>query len=258
MWRRLVKAKLTVLQVDRLRFWVYLIKSLRYIGLRFTCPICGGKFRTLLPVGGSGRCNSRCPRCGSAERHRLIWIYLMHHTHILKKRMSFLHVAPEFSLRRLLGVHRNLDYISIDLLKDSAMVRMDVTRLEFPDNSFDAILCSHVLEHIPDDRCALHELHRVLKPGGWAILNVPIQGDTTLEDAVTRTAEERKRWYGDEDHVRGYGRDYAERLSQAGFQVTVVDFQDQLSADEIERCRLAADSRPLEVLHIGVKPEAAV
>lgn len=121
---------------------------------------------------------------------------------------------------------------------------------------FDGILCSHVLEHVPDDRRALGEFYRVLKPGGWAVLNVPIEGETTMEDPSVDSPKERLRRYGQEDHVRLYGADYGQRLSAAGFQVTVPDFRSWLSAAQIERYRLAAEGQEIEPLHVGSKRAA--
>ena len=112
-----------------------------------------------------------------------------------------------------------MDYLSIDLAEGAAMVRMDVTNLGLPDDSFDVIYCSHVMEHIPDDRRAMRELHRVLRPGGWAVLQVPILRETTFEDSSVTAPEDRERVFGQWDHVRVYGRDYVHRLSEAGFDV---------------------------------------
>ena len=143
-----------------------------------------------------------------------------------QKRM--LHFAPERQIMRRLAAFRYIEYCSADLRSPIARHHMDITELAFPSRYFDAIYCSHVLEHVPNDRKAMAELYRVLKPGGWAILQVPIQGETTLEDPNVTTPEERTRLYGQEDHVRQYGRDYRNRLDAAGFAVTVDDFVGEL------------------------------
>ncbi len=106
------------------------------------------------------------------------------------------------------------------------MVRMDITDIQFPENSFDAIICNHVLEHVIDDYKAMTELHRVLKPGGWAILQVPISLslDKTYEDFSITTARGREEAFGQDDHVRIYAKDYASRLEQAGFKVNVFNW----------------------------------
>ena len=114
------------------------------------------------------------------------------------------------------------------------MVEMDITDIQYPDDSFDAIYCSHVLEHVPDDAKAMSELYRVLKPGGWAILAVPIRGDTTFEDPTTTEPEERERLFGQSDHVRYYGKDFKDRLEAAGFEVKVDDYPSQIPQGLVE------------------------
>lgn len=109
---------------------------------------------------------------------------------------------------------------------------MDLTRIPFRDHSFDAILCNHVLEHIPADRRAMKELRRVLKPDGWAILQVPVSGEKTFEDAAIQSPEDRERCFGQSDHVRVYGKDYAERLKAAGFEVHVDPWASELAEEE--------------------------
>jgi SAM-dependent methyltransferase len=159
----------------------------------------------------------------------MIWRYFQERTNLFDapvKRM--LHVAPEPEFGVKLQEHPMLDYLSVDLQMPSAMVHMDITDMTFEDASFDVVYCSHVLEHIPDDRKALAELHRVLKPGGWAILQVPIVRERTEEDPSVTSVEERLARFGQGDHVRAYGPDYRERLAQAGFEVTVDDFAAQL------------------------------
>ena len=118
--------------------------------------------------------------------------------------------------------HDNIDYLTADLNPEGVMVKMDITDIDYPDSTFDTIICNHVLEHIIDDHKAMSELHRVLKPGGWAILQVPISFslDKTFEDASVTAPEEREQVFGQCDHVRIYAPDYIDRLEQAGFQVS--------------------------------------
>jgi predicted SAM-dependent methyltransferase len=151
------------------------------------------------------------------------------------KRM--LHVAPEACFENKLKKKLFGDYISIDLYKPTVMFKMDVTNLIFPNESFDVIYCSHVLEHVLDDRLAMREFCRVLKPQGWAILLVPVLIDNanTFEAPSVTDPAERARLFGQFDHVRYYGRDYVNRLEDAGFNVKVVKATDFLSIDEIER-----------------------
>jgi SAM-dependent methyltransferase len=194
------------------------LRELRHVGLRYRCPICGGRWRSLLPVANRER--AECPRCGSYERHRLLWLYLSRGA-LLSGVKLMLHVAPEPCLERRLSTIRELDYVSGDLEPRPGQLRLDVTALPFEDRHFDAIICSHVLEHVPDDRRALSELSRVLRPDGWAILLVPILRETTIEDPNETDPAERLRRFGQRDHVRVYGDDFYDRLRDAGFGVTV-------------------------------------
>jgi ubiquinone/menaquinone biosynthesis C-methylase UbiE len=133
---------------------------------------------------------------------------------------------------------RYIDYLAADLDSRKAMTVMDITDIQHPDGSFDVILCSHVLEHIPDDRKALSEFFRVLRPGGWAILQVPIAADTTFEDPTITDPAERQKLFGQHDHVRNYGPDYSSRLAEAGFSVSVDGFVRELDEAETERLGL--------------------
>jgi len=134
-------------------------------------------------------------------------------------------------------------YISADLESPIAMVKLDITNIPFKDDSFDAILCSHVLEHIADDRKAMHELFRVLKPRGWAILQSPVnqKSSRTFEDPSVVSPEDRERIFGQHDHVRIYGRDYTDRLQSAGFTVKLDGYVKELGSDIIKRCSLKED-----------------
>jgi SAM-dependent methyltransferase len=138
-----------------------------------------------------------------------------------------------------------MDYLTADLHDPQAMEIMDVTQIEHPDRSFDVIFCSHVLEHVEDDRRAMREFHRTLRDGGWAILLVPITADHTVEDPSVTDPAERKRLFGQADHVRRYGPDYVERLREAGFSVLVKAAGDVLSAREADQFAIPASTGPL-------------
>ncbi len=150
-----------------------------------------------------------------------------------------MHVAPESCLAE--KFRKEYDYLSIDLDGKRAMMAMDLTATAFADEAFDAIVCNHVLEHVPNDKKALQELYRVLKPGGWASLQVPIKGDLTREDLSITDPKERLRLYGQEDHVRYYGHDFADRLQEAGFEVLLLPKSDLLASDELERISVACE-----------------
>jgi SAM-dependent methyltransferase len=205
------------LERTRLRLWRRLAR-----GEGVECPCCGGRFRRFVPYGvRRRRPHAQCPGCGAVERHRLLWLYLRERTDLFAKPLRLLHVAPEAIFEERLRRLPALRYLSADLASPRAMLRADVQRLPFPDAAFDALLCHHVLEHVADDRTAMRELRRVLRPGGWAILQSPIRSRlaATLEDASVTDPRERELLYGQRDHLRQYGRDYADRLREAGFEV---------------------------------------
>ena len=212
------------------------IKALYYGGDRYVCPLCGARLRKFLPgglklpvlkdkevVGGGYHPNILCPFCRSLDRTRLLYLYLLHKTNLFQKPRKILHFAPEKWIEDRVLQLPGADYLSADLHADNAMIKMDITDIRFPDNSFDVIICNHVLEHVVDDGKAMRELHRTLKPGGWAILQVPISLvlEKTYEDFSITTAAGREQAFGQWDHVRIYARDYKDRLEKAGFKVNV-------------------------------------
>jgi hypothetical protein len=217
-------------------------RSLFYLGDRFSCPCCGGSFKEFISVkpGLTVLPNEQCPRCDSWRRHRVLWFFLKNQTNFFCEPLKVLHFAPEYCLQKKFKKQPNLDYLSADLASPLAMTKIDITNIPYEDNTFDAILCSHVLEHIPDDRQAMKELLRVLKPGGWAILQVPIdrKREKTFEDPTVTSPEERERLFWQHDHVRLYGLDYPDRLRDVGFVVEVNNFVKNLEDETIEKYRL--------------------
>ncbi len=194
-----------------------------HFGTRHRCPVCQARLRRFVPGGVVHRRAARCPVCGSLERHRLVWSFFTQMTDLFDgKPKRMLHLAPETAFAERLRRVPSLEYMTADIADGRAMLRVDVTDIELPDGTFDIIYASHVLEHVADDRRAMEELHRVLRPGGWAVLQVPIVGDTTIEDLSVTDPEERHRLFGQRDHLRRYGADYTERLQAAGFGVDVV------------------------------------
>lgn len=219
------------------------------------CPICCFEDAPFAPGGRNGRPRAMCPQCRSLERHRLVWLFLTTETDLLLTHapQRLLHLAPEPSLERELARFPQVAQLTADIDPSRVMVRMDITDIEYPDGSFEAVYCSHVLEHVPDDRRALRELFRVLVPGGWAILQVPVWREKTDEDPSITDEEERTRRFGQDDHVRQYGRlDYPRRIAEAGFQVTVDAYPRRVGQAAVERFGLT----PLEEIYFARKPPA--
>jgi SAM-dependent methyltransferase len=211
-------------------------------GDKFTDPIDGRSFRKFLPYGYEKiRENVLSPSTFSLERHRLFWLYLKNETSFFTAKLKVLHFAPEQAFLKRFRKLKNLDYTTTDLSSPLADIKADICNLPFEDNTYDFIICNHVLEHIVDDSMAMEELYRVLKPGGVAILQVPYEAlrATTFEDNSITDRKERARIFGQYDHVRVYGMDYFQKLSHKGFQVDAVDYTNTLSAIEVEKYRLA-------------------
>jgi SAM-dependent methyltransferase len=176
-----------------------------------------------------------CPRCGSLGRQRVNWLFLTSRTDLLEGPKRLLHVAPEVCIGRRLERLPNISYLSADYASALAMEHMDITDIRYPDESFDVVLCNHVLVYVAADRQAMREIFRVLRCGGWALLQVPIDPsrETTFEDPSVTDPRERHRVFGQYDHVRVYGRDYLQRLEEAGFEVSVNEFVKELPASMI-------------------------
>lgn len=218
-----------------------LVTRVRYAGRTRYCPVCRRHASAFQSHGLIERVEARCPFCGSLERHRLVWLFFERRTDLLAPpRKKMLHVAPEPCIARRLGAAEHVDWLSADLQMARAMVRMDVTDIQFSAETFDVIYCSHVLEHVLDDRTAMREFARVLKPGGWAVLQVPITAERTFEDPSIVEPAERERVFGQWDHVRRYGPDYADRLADAGFRVATVSAAEIATPAEIAAMRLDA------------------
>jgi SAM-dependent methyltransferase len=173
------------------------------------------------------------------ERHRFVWLYFTRRTDLFDGQPKrVLHVAPEQCFEGRLKDRLGAGYLTADLLDPHVMERMDITSIPYPDESFDVIYCSHVLEHVPDDLRAMSEFHRVLKRSGWAVLLVPITADKTFEDTTVVRSSDRLRVFGQKDHVRRYGPDYVDRLRQIGFEVEVIRVSDMIPANEALRMGL--------------------
>ncbi len=219
-------------------------------GDKFTDPIDGKSFKSFLPYGyGNQRNNVLSPSTLSLERHRLLWLYLQNETDFFSSEsltesnspVRVLHFAPEQCFLKRFRKLKNIDYTTTDLLSPIADVKADICDLPFKDNSYDIILCNHVLEHIPDDTKAMQELYRVMKPGGMGVFQIPqdLERSETFEDDSITDQKERARIFGQYDHVRVYGRDYFDKLRSIGFKVDEVDYTSKLSEENIEKYCLA-------------------
>lgn len=207
-------------------------------GSNFTDPIDGKSYRKFLPYGyGKQRPNALSPGTLSLERHRQMWLYLQNETNFFTHKLKVLHIAPEQEFLRKFKKMKNLEYTSADLFSPIVDVKADIVDLPFEDNSFDVIICNHVLEHIVDDRKAMSELYRVMKSGGWGIVQVPMKNslEKTYEDFTITDPKERQKHFGQYDHVRWYGMDYFDRLKSVGFDVDINFYSQKFSDADIKR-----------------------
>ena len=208
------------------------------------CPICGEFCIEFQPFGSRLDEKEQCSNCGSLARHRSLYIEMKRETNILNEtnNIKILHFSPEPTFYYLFNKKDNIDYVPIDLNKklykkelfffcdgitlkyfenyqDYIKDEVDVQDIPYDDNTFDYIIINHVLEHVPQDKKAISELYRVLKPGGVAFISVPIGGEITNEDERINTQELRLKYYDDPTHLRLYGRDLKGKLEGFGFEV---------------------------------------
>ena len=262
--KRFIKAILNLFPrplLQRVAEWAVPLLGLLYLGEGKQCPVCGCRRRKFLPYGYvSPRENALCPGCLSLERHRLLWLWLVRESDLGRGAMALprmLHIAPEVALMRKfrkMYAREAERYVTADLESPLADMHFDIQSIPLADDSFDVIFCNHIMEHVEDDRKAMRELHRILRPGGWGIILSPVdlqRADTFEDDSIT-DRDERTRIFGQYDHRRIYGRDYAKRLAEAGFEVEERDYRAEFSAEEQELYALPEDHiyfvrKPLEV-----------
>lgn len=234
----------------QLSIWFRPIIKWYYSGNRYIDPIDGSSYRKFLPYGYQKlRPNALCPGTLSLERHRLLWLYLERETRFLEQSLKVLHLAPEQVLYKKFKSFEHWDYTTADLHSPLAKVKADICALPFNENTYDLILCNHVLEHIPDDLKAMSELHRVLKKGGTLIAQVPLEEkrEKTFEDNSILDKKERTKVFGQYDHVRIYGKDFYSFLDQVGFKSKAIPYASSLSDEEFTRYSLQKDPIPLAI-----------
>jgi SAM-dependent methyltransferase len=211
------------------------------------CPACSNDVTTFRPFGAIQRLNAQCPHCFALERHRALWLYLKKHTNLLSVNKStdivkLLHFAPEEVFNNRFSGLPHIDYYPVDINAEAKGIRkaVDIQDIDYEDATFDVIICSHVLEHIENDIIAMKEMYRVLKNGGVAYICVPVFNiDDTIEDPTYNTPELRFMHYGQEDHLRIYGRDFLRKLDDAGFKVEIIDMIDAYPLHELFRYGLS-------------------
>jgi len=207
------------------------------------CPLCGHGFDRF--KDDWNRPEALCWRCGAHERHRAQWLLLTEPPSLLAGTSRLLHFAPEYCVRRGLSdmaARHGYEYVTADLDPTGVDLRLDMTRMELPDASFDAVICSHVLEHVDDDGAAMRELRRITRRDGWCLVMVPLDVGRreTYEDPAIVSEEERLRAFWQPDHVRLYAPDIEQRLRRAGFEVDVIRPAQHFDAETVDRARLLA------------------
>ena len=224
--------------------WIARILSVFYLDNQVSCNVCRHNYRKFLPYGRKIRSNALCPNCLSLERHRMMWLFLKDRTNFFVAQLKILHIAPELCfIKRFEVIHRD-SYITADLESPLAKVKLDIMKMPFEEAEFDVVFCNHVMEHVADDIQAMREIFRVLKPGGWGIVQVPLfypLPETTYEDSSIVSPADRGKAFGQDDHVRLYGKDYISRLQSAGFVAEEVWVTKDLPEADVKRLALPLD-----------------
>jgi SAM-dependent methyltransferase len=217
---------------------LYFLK-IRYKGTNVLCTCCKSSFKEFAPFGDNRRKNAWCPNCQSLERHRLLSLYFENKTNLYKQSIKLLHIAPEDIFFKTFELQKNIEYYPVDIyphLYPKGTKYFDLLNPGDTDiEKYDVIICNHVFQYIEDDKNAMINLCKLLKPNGWAIMQVPINGKepVTYEDPTITDPMERLKAFGLKEHVRYYGLDYADRLKAAGFKVLVDDYSAEFSDQDI-------------------------
>jgi len=239
----------------RIRRRIYELKTVFSGPRNVTCPCCGARLNQFLPYGLLSRPNALCPVCGCTERHRLLWLYFKSRPNLIHKDLNLLHITPQPYVRRVLKRKLKRLYVSVGMGTPAVDAVMDITAIALPDSLFDAVLCVAVMQYVSDDRAALREIYRVLKPGGWAVIWAPVdeKREISYENPAITSREDREREFGHPEHTRIYGRDFPERLRSAGFAVVVDRFAQELGAEAAKKYGLNSG----EIIYYCEKPTAS-
>ncbi len=238
----------------RLSYPFKLVAPILYRGNKVKCPVCGNTFSKFLSYGSdvAHRKNVLCPHDLTLERHRLMWLFLQSKTNFFTSdKLDLLHIAPEQCFLPLFKKQKNLNYLTGDLESPIADIHFDLHDIPLEENRFDVVFCNHVMEHVQDPIQCMSELYRVMKPNGWAIMQVPQdhERENTYEDASITCPEEREKHFWQKDHLRLFGKDYPNWLEKAGFEVEQFPVTDLFNSDEIDQYRLQKS----EILYLAKK-----
>ncbi|MAO32561.1 MAG: SAM-dependent methyltransferase [Crocinitomicaceae bacterium] len=238
----------------RLSYPFKLVAPILYRGNKVKCPVCGNTFSKFLSYGSdvAHRKNVLCPHDLTLERHRLMWLFLQSKTNFFTSdKLDLLHIAPEQCFLPLFKKQKNLNYLTGDLESPIADIHFDLHDIPLEENRFDVVFCNHVMEHVQDPIQCMSELYRVMKPNGWAIMQVPQdhERENTYEDASITSPEEREKHFWQKDHLRLFGKDYPNWLEKAGFEVEQFPVTDLFNSDEIDQYCLQKS----EILYLAKK-----
>lgn len=224
--------------------WLRPLRKARFGGQEQFCPVCGSGVKRFLE-------NRICPICFAKDRHRFAYLVLERETDLLSNpERRFLHVAPEPEFSKRMARSHGSRYLTADLYNPTVDLLTDIRDIPCPDDFFDGIYCSHVLEHVENDHRAMREFFRILKPGGFATIQVPITSDTTFEDPSITDPKDRLKHYGQLDHVIAYGPDFSERLAECGFLVASFLAKEYLDPEERNNMDIDGNER----VFLGRKP----
>lgn len=197
---------------------------------------------SIISLGGGYRANCICPCCGAGDRERWLYYVIKNKTDISKMSGRILHFAPEKAIVEYIKENPKIDYYTGDIIAGKALHITDITDLQYKDETFDYVICNHVMEHISDEEKAVYEIERVLKQSGKWIFSFPICTDMkTYEDKSIVLPEERLKAYGQKDHVRLYGYDYVERFKKYGLSLRIFTPQNEMNDLQIEKLGFIKD-----------------